>query len=235
MYQLQALVLGFRHVSRGTTIAGVTKKQLTSLPFWLPTPEVQQGRTDAIERRLSLLRSASESLDRGLRERSPIPRSHARACGQGATAKFRRRLSSTATADSRSGDTGGGRRPQPAEACAEGNSAPYSPQHSGFAGEGRGLHLHIASRLSPCSDAVLARSGRCHHHVRRDHAGVPQLFLPSWSSVRTGTLRQSAWTRQSWSRTSSRSSWMRHRGKNRWPPRQVRRPSRTCISEISGR
>lgn len=67
MYQLQALVLGFRHVSRGTTIAGVTKKQLTSLPFWLPPPEVQQGRTDAIERRLSLLRSASESLDHALR------------------------------------------------------------------------------------------------------------------------------------------------------------------------
>ncbi|MCC7102711.1 MAG: restriction endonuclease subunit S [Fimbriimonadaceae bacterium] len=63
-YQLKLRTQEFRHISRGTTIAGVTKKQLLDIPFALPKPAVQQKIADELDLQFSRLDAAIEALKR---------------------------------------------------------------------------------------------------------------------------------------------------------------------------
>ncbi len=63
-YQLKLRTQEFRHISRGTTIAGVTKKQLLDIPFALPKPAVQQKIADELDLQFSRLDAAIKALKR---------------------------------------------------------------------------------------------------------------------------------------------------------------------------
>ncbi len=67
VYQLQHWVQSFRFTSRGTTIAGVTKRQLLDLPFRVPPLDVQRAVAARIEEQLSRLDAATEALKRAAR------------------------------------------------------------------------------------------------------------------------------------------------------------------------
>lgn len=62
--QLKQRVQIFRYISRGTTISGVTKKQLLDLPFALPLLAEQQRLVAEIEKQFSRLDEAVASLKR---------------------------------------------------------------------------------------------------------------------------------------------------------------------------
>lgn len=67
LLQLAPLVRQFRTMSRGTTIAGVTKKQLMDLRFVLPPLEEQRRVAGIIDAHFSRLRAAAVQLGRAAR------------------------------------------------------------------------------------------------------------------------------------------------------------------------
>jgi len=62
LLQLRQLVRHFKFVSRGTTIAGVTKKQLLGLPFRLPDLGEQRRVVRELDQRMTLIASTEASL-----------------------------------------------------------------------------------------------------------------------------------------------------------------------------
>lgn len=64
VYHLQIAVQAFKYTSRGTTIAGVTKKQLCELPVVLPPLQEQQSIVAEIEKHATRLDAAVTSLQR---------------------------------------------------------------------------------------------------------------------------------------------------------------------------
>lgn len=67
LYQLQHWVQSFKYTSRGTTIAGVTRRQLLDLPFRVPPREVQGTVAAYIEQQLSRVAAAIQALERASR------------------------------------------------------------------------------------------------------------------------------------------------------------------------
>lgn len=63
LYYLSTVVQDFKHKSRGTTIEGVTKKQLSDLPFLLPPLSEQKRIVAKIEECFSFVKSAQKSID----------------------------------------------------------------------------------------------------------------------------------------------------------------------------
>jgi type I restriction enzyme S subunit len=63
-YQLKLRTQEFRHISRGTTIAGVTKKQLLDTEFLLPETNIQQVIADDLDLQFSRLDAGIEALKR---------------------------------------------------------------------------------------------------------------------------------------------------------------------------
>lgn len=68
LYFLSQAVQIFKYRHRGTTIAGVTKKQLAELPFALPSLEEQRKITDEIETRLSASDEIEKIIDPTLKQ-----------------------------------------------------------------------------------------------------------------------------------------------------------------------
>jgi type I restriction enzyme S subunit len=63
-HYLQVAVQEFKHTSRGTTIAGVTKKQLVEVPVWLPPFPEQRRIVAEIDKHFTRLDTAVASLQR---------------------------------------------------------------------------------------------------------------------------------------------------------------------------
>ena len=67
LHYLSTAVQVFHHQHRGTTIAGVTKKQLFNIPFILPAKLEQQKIVEEIERRLSLADEVEKIAEQSLK------------------------------------------------------------------------------------------------------------------------------------------------------------------------
>jgi type I restriction enzyme S subunit len=61
-WQLRSLVEVFKGISRGTTILGVTKKQLISLPFQLPSIEDQERLVTQLDAQMTRIHAGESSL-----------------------------------------------------------------------------------------------------------------------------------------------------------------------------
>ena len=68
LYCLSEAVQVFKHKHRGTTINGVTKKQLAELPFPVPPLPEQHRIVEEIERRFSVADQIEETIEHGLKQ-----------------------------------------------------------------------------------------------------------------------------------------------------------------------
>jgi len=68
LYYLSQAVQVFKYRHRGTTIAGVTKKQLSDLPFVLPPLAEQRKIVEEIERRLSIADQVEKTIEQSLKQ-----------------------------------------------------------------------------------------------------------------------------------------------------------------------
>jgi len=68
LYYLSQAVQIFKHQHRGTTIAGVTKKQLSELRYALPPRPEQHRIVEEIERRFSVADQMEKTVEQGLKQ-----------------------------------------------------------------------------------------------------------------------------------------------------------------------
>jgi len=75
LWFLQKAVQGFIHESRGTTINGVTKKQLAEVKIAIPPLQEQQKIVAEIENRLSVADKMEESINQSLQQAEALRQS----------------------------------------------------------------------------------------------------------------------------------------------------------------